>query len=88
MNTSCSSFLNDAVRIATLNYEPTDGKLPYPICVAGVVAVSALVFAIIVSLKGGPLAIRDALAKSGFTAAFALIFVSEIGDKVRYHKLL
>ncbi|KAG0484818.1 hypothetical protein HPP92_008897 [Vanilla planifolia] len=31
--------------------------------------------------KGGPLAIVTGLAKSGFTAAFTLIFISEIGDK-------
>ncbi|XP_024385279.1 GDT1-like protein 2, chloroplastic isoform X2 [Physcomitrium patens] len=31
--------------------------------------------------KGGPAALMAAIAKSGFSAAFALIFVSEIGDK-------
>ncbi|CAK9223277.1 unnamed protein product, partial [Sphagnum troendelagicum] len=31
--------------------------------------------------KGGPTALMAAIAKSGFSAAFALIFVSEIGDK-------
>lgn len=32
--------------------------------------------------QGGPAALMAAIAKSGFSAAFALIFVSEIGDKV------
>ncbi|KAG0568158.1 hypothetical protein KC19_7G191100 [Ceratodon purpureus] len=31
--------------------------------------------------QGGPAALMAAIAKSGFSAAFALIFVSEIGDK-------
>lgn len=34
--------------------------------------------------KGGPAALMAAIAKSGFSAAFALIFVSEIGDKVGF----
>lgn len=35
-----------------------------------------------VFFKGEPSAVVSMLAKSGFTAAFTLIFVSEIGDKV------
>lgn len=42
----------------------------------------ALVFSLIAFAKGGPKSILAAIAKSGFTAAFSLIFVSEIGDKV------
>jgi putative Ca2+/H+ antiporter (TMEM165/GDT1 family) len=53
----------------------------YPLSIAGVLAISAVAFSLIVSLKGGPSIVIDALAKSGFTAAFTLIFVSEIGDK-------
>jgi len=34
--------------------------------------------------KGQPSAVVSMLAKSGFTAAFTLIFVSEIGDKVHF----
>ena len=42
----------------------------------------ALVFSLIVFTKRGPSSLLAAIAKSGFTAAFTLIFVSEIGDKV------
>lgn len=42
---------------------------------------SALVFSLIMFVKGGPSSILAAIAKSGFTAAFTLISVSEIGDK-------
>jgi putative Ca2+/H+ antiporter (TMEM165/GDT1 family) len=41
-----------------------------------------LASAFIVFFKGQPSAVVAMLAKSGFTAAFTLIFVSEIGDKV------
>lgn len=42
-----------------------------------------LAFSLIVLSKGNPSTIIAAVAKSGFTAAFTLIFVSEIGDKVK-----
>lgn len=69
----------------------------YLLSIAGVLLVCTLAFSLIVSFKGGPSAIISALAKSGFTAAFTLIFVSEIGDKtffiaallaMQYDKLL
>ncbi|OAY67425.1 GDT1-like protein 2, chloroplastic [Ananas comosus] len=53
----------------------------YQLSIAGVLLISMLAFSLIVTLKGGPSAVIDALAKSGFTAAFTLISVSEIGDK-------
>lgn len=53
----------------------------YLLSIAGILLGCALVFSLIVSFKGGPSASVAALAKSGFTAAFMLIFVSEIGDK-------
>ncbi|XP_057431438.1 protein PAM71-homolog, chloroplastic [Lotus japonicus] len=56
-------------------------RIPYPISIALVLFGCALVFSLIASLKGGPTAVLEAIAKSGFTAAFTLIFVSEIGDK-------
>ncbi|CAL0303151.1 unnamed protein product [Lupinus luteus] len=49
-------------------------RIPYPISIA-------LVFSLIAFLKGGPSSVLAAISKSGFTAAFTLIFVSEIGDK-------
>jgi putative Ca2+/H+ antiporter (TMEM165/GDT1 family) len=50
--------------------------------IAVVLLLCALASAFIVFFKGQPSAVVAALAKSGFTAAFTLIFVSEIGDKV------
>ncbi|KAL7139672.1 hypothetical protein ABFS83_09G069100 [Erythranthe nasuta] len=71
-------------------------RIPYPLSIAFVVCACALVFSLVVFTKG-PSSILPALAKSGFTAAFSLIFVSEIGDKtffiaallaMQYKKLL
>ncbi|KAH8964788.1 hypothetical protein BDL97_04G084300 [Sphagnum fallax] len=49
--------------------------------VAGFVGLAALGGIALTLAKGGPTALMAAIAKSGFSAAFALIFVSEIGDK-------
>ncbi len=51
--------------------------------VAGFVGLAALSGIALTLAKGGPTALMAAIAKSGFSAAFALIFVSEIGDKVQ-----
>lgn len=56
-------------------------KIPYPVSIALVLSGCALVFSIIAFGKGAPSTLLAAIAKSGFTAAFTLIFVSEIGDK-------
>ncbi|KAK1421078.1 hypothetical protein QVD17_23166 [Tagetes erecta] len=56
-------------------------QIPYPVSIALVLFGCALVFSIIVFGKGAPSTLLGAIAKSGFTAAFTLIFVSEIGDK-------
>ncbi|XP_043706024.1 protein PAM71-homolog, chloroplastic [Telopea speciosissima] len=56
-------------------------RLPYPVSVAIVLLGCALAFSLIAFVKGGPSSLMEAFAKSGFTAAFSLIFVSEIGDK-------
>lgn len=56
-------------------------RIPYPISIAFVLFGCALVFSLIAFVKGGPSSVLEAIAKSGFTAAFTLIFVSEIGDK-------
>lgn len=62
------------------------GKSPfqirYPLSIALVLFGCALVFSLIAFGKGAPSSLLAAIAKSGFTAAFTLIFVSEIGDKV------
>ncbi|KAJ8499615.1 hypothetical protein OPV22_010167 [Ensete ventricosum] len=62
-------------------YQKSLSGVHYQLSIAGVLFVCAIAFALVVSLKGGPSALIAALAKSGFTAAFTLIFVSEIGDK-------
>ncbi|KAJ8768438.1 hypothetical protein K2173_021591 [Erythroxylum novogranatense] len=56
-------------------------KIPYLLSIAIVLVGCALVFSLIAFVKGGPSSILAAIAKSGLTAAFTLIFVSEIGDK-------
>ncbi|KAK3029527.1 hypothetical protein RJ639_038486 [Escallonia herrerae] len=60
--------------------KPPDG-IPFPLSIALVLLGCALVFSLIAFGKGGPASLLAAIAKSGFTAAFMLIFVSEIGDK-------
>ena len=62
--------------------EKSPNGLPYPLSIALVLIGCSLVFSLIAFVKGGPSSILAAVAKSGFTAAFSLIFVSEIGDKV------
>lgn len=57
-------------------------QLPYPLAIALVLFGCASIFSLIAFMKGGPSTLLEAIAKSGFTAAFSLIFVSEIGDKV------
>ncbi|KAJ1270324.1 hypothetical protein BS78_06G045300 [Paspalum vaginatum] len=49
--------------------------------VGAVLLLCTLATGFLVFFKGQTSAVIDMLAKSGFTAAFALIFVSEIGDK-------
>ncbi|ESQ56336.1 hypothetical protein EUTSA_v10025564mg [Eutrema salsugineum] len=57
------------------------GPFPYSLSIALVLLSCGLVFSLITFVKGGPSTVLAAVAKSGFTAAFSLIFVSEIGDK-------
>ncbi|XP_027164407.1 protein PAM71-homolog, chloroplastic [Coffea eugenioides] len=77
--------------------ERRPNQIPYPLAIAIVLCGCALVFCLIAFIKGSPSAVLSAIAKSGFTAAFSLIFVSEIGDKtffiaallaMQYEKLL
>lgn len=56
-------------------------RIPYLVSIASVLFGCAFVFSLIAFVKGGPSSVLAAIAKSGFTAAFTLIFVSEIGDK-------
>ncbi|KAF8402015.1 hypothetical protein HHK36_012966 [Tetracentron sinense] len=57
-------------------------QIPYPLSIASVLLGCTLVFSLITFVNRGPSSLLAAIAKSGFTAAFTLIFVSEIGDKV------
>ncbi|KAK8548508.1 hypothetical protein V6N13_054702 [Hibiscus sabdariffa] len=56
-------------------------QIPYPLSIAFVLLGCTLLLSLIAFAKGGPASLLAAIAKSGFTAAFTLIFVSEIGDK-------
>lgn len=60
------------------------GPFPYSLSITLVLLACGLVFSLITFVKGGQSSVLAAVAKSGFTAAFSLIFVSEIGDKVVY----
>ncbi|KAF3635858.1 GDT1-like protein 2, chloroplastic [Capsicum annuum] len=62
--------------------ESLPSQIPYPLSIALVLCGCSLVFSLIAFTKGGPSSLVAAFTKSGFTAAFSLIFVSEIGDKV------
>ncbi|KAL5708585.1 Protein PAM71 [Ranunculus cassubicifolius] len=56
-------------------------RVPYVVSILLVLVGCALAFSLIAFVNGRPTAVLDAIAKSGFAAAFSLIFVSEIGDK-------
>ncbi|CAD5174699.1 GDT1-like protein 2, chloroplastic isoform X1 [Musa acuminata AAA Group] len=78
---SHSNLMDGSTSENSSKYQKSLSGVNYQLSIAGVLFVSAIAFALIVSLKGGPSALIATLAKSGFTAAFTLIFVSEIGDK-------
>lgn len=63
------------------NIDKPPDQIPYPLSIAAVLFGCSLVYSLIVFTKGVPSSLLAAIAKSGFTAAFSLIFVSEIGDK-------
>ncbi|CAL9075784.1 unnamed protein product [Musa acuminata var. zebrina] len=78
---SHSNLMDGSTSENSSKYQKSLSGVNYQLSIAGVLFVCAIAFALVVSLKGGPSALKAALAKSGFTAAFTLIFVSEIGDK-------
>ncbi|KAM0038082.1 putative Gdt1 family protein [Helianthus debilis subsp. tardiflorus] len=78
-NQSLSS--NDPKSDSSSHINKLPNQIPYPVSIALVLSGCALVFSIIAFGKGAPSTLLAAIAKSGFTAAFTLIFVSEIGDK-------
>ncbi|KAL9237744.1 hypothetical protein vseg_012257 [Gypsophila vaccaria] len=75
-NVSDNASSNDTSKI-----EKRPNQIPYPFSIAMVLAACSLVFSLIMFVKGDPSSMLAAIAKTGFTAAFMLIFVSEIGDK-------
>ncbi|KAG4997185.1 hypothetical protein JHK85_028624 [Glycine max] len=75
-------FEGNVIEGSSSNVVKPPDRIPYPLSIAFVLLGCALVFSLIAFVKGGPSSVLAAIAKSGFTAAFTLIFVSEIGDKV------
>ncbi|GAV76632.1 LOW QUALITY PROTEIN: UPF0016 domain-containing protein, partial [Cephalotus follicularis] len=73
-------LVNSPPNDSSSEIEKPPSQLPYPLSIALVLFGCALVFSLIAFVKG-PSSLLAAIAKSGFTAAFMLIFVSEIGDK-------
>ncbi|KAK3143092.1 hypothetical protein QOZ80_4BG0358230 [Eleusine coracana subsp. coracana] len=71
---------NSATRNSSTPEKPLSGPR-YLQSIGIVLLLCGLAAAFIIFFKGQPSAVVDMLAKSGFTAAFTLIFVSEIGDK-------
>ncbi|KAL8478419.1 hypothetical protein ACS0TY_030355 [Phlomoides rotata] len=95
-NDSHSSFTNAEHSDSSSKIVTSPDRIPYLLPIALVLCACTLVFFLLL-FKKGPSSILPALAKSGFTAAFSLIFVSEIGDKtffiaallaMQYDKLL
>ncbi|KAL7219980.1 hypothetical protein ACSBR2_012942 [Camellia fascicularis] len=74
-------FVNDAQSDSSSKIGKPPNRIPYLLSLASVLFGCAFVYSLIAFVKGGPSAVLAAIAKSGFTAAFSLIFVSEIGDK-------
>ncbi|KAL6997624.1 Protein PAM71-, chloroplastic [Sarracenia purpurea var. burkii] len=74
-------FANDAQSDSSSEIGKPPNQIPYILSLASVLFGCAFVYSLITFVKGGPSSILAAIAKSGFTAAFSLIFVSEIGDK-------
>ncbi|KAK9140747.1 hypothetical protein Scep_010428 [Stephania cephalantha] len=63
------------------NLEKPLSHVPYLASILLVLLGCAIAFSLIAFVNGGPSLLLAAIAKTGFTAAFSLIFVSEIGDK-------
>ncbi|KAL3655080.1 Protein PAM71-, chloroplastic [Castilleja foliolosa] len=79
-NNSHSSSADAHHLDASSKMKASPNRAPYLIPAALVLCACAVGFLIVLFTKG-PSSVLPALAKSGFTAAFSLIFVSEIGDK-------
>ncbi|XP_060180292.1 protein PAM71-homolog, chloroplastic [Lycium barbarum] len=80
-NESQNVSVNQPSTDGSSKIEALPSQIPYPLSIALVLCGCALIFSLITFTKGGPSSLVAAFSKSGFTAAFSLIFVSEIGDK-------
>ncbi|XP_059632259.1 protein PAM71-homolog, chloroplastic [Cornus florida] len=76
-----STFSNGSPGENSSKIDKPPNRIPYTLSIAVVLFGCALLYSLIAFVKGGPSSLLEAIAKSGFTAAFTLIFVSEIGDK-------
>ncbi|KAI8009358.1 Galactokinase [Camellia lanceoleosa] len=74
-------FVNDAQSDSSSEIGKHSNQIPYILSLASVLFGCAFVYSLLAFVKEGPSAIFAAIAKLGFTAAFSLIVVSEIGDK-------
>ncbi|XP_044499779.1 protein PAM71-homolog, chloroplastic-like [Mangifera indica] len=80
-NNNQKLFVNGLPSGSSSDSQNSPSRIPNPLSIAIVLFGCTLVFSLIALVKGGPTSLLAAIAKSGFTAAFSLIFVSEIGDK-------
>lgn len=74
-------IVNDSQNDDSSKIEKPPNRLTYVLSIASVLFGCAVIYSLIVFARGRPSSVLAAIAKSGFTAAFSLIFVSEIGDK-------
>ncbi|KAK8676069.1 hypothetical protein V6N13_034123 [Hibiscus sabdariffa] len=84
LSSTCSAFRTRAsnVGFGSGGYEEREEKRIIKVLQrAWGATVHQKLLSLIAFAKGGPASLLAAIAKSGFTAAFTLIFVSEIGDK-------
>ncbi|KAJ7955543.1 GDT1-like protein 2, chloroplastic [Quillaja saponaria] len=74
-------FPDSPVTNSSSEIDKPPSQIPHLLSIALVLFGCALVFSLIAFAKRGPSSLLAAISKSGLTAAFSLIFVSEIGDK-------
>ncbi|CAN4120677.1 unnamed protein product [Withania somnifera] len=80
-NKSHNVSVNQPSTVGSSKIEALPSQIPYPLSITLVLCGCSLVFSLIAFTKRGLSSLIAAFTKSGFTAAFSLIFVSEIGDK-------
>ncbi|PKA50224.1 GDT1-like protein 2, chloroplastic [Apostasia shenzhenica] len=78
---SRKSLTSSSDGLASPKLTKPESGVHYLLSIAGVLLLCTAIFSVITITKGDPSVILAGFAKSGFAAAFTLIFVSEIGDK-------